>query len=68
MTGIPAHIITCVNQERIITNMNTKFNEYTYAGELKNELDARQMGGTSTLTLELIRNETIHRTSFKLAD
>ena len=57
MTGIPAHIITCVNQERIITNMNTKFNEYTYAGELKNELDARQMGGTSTLTLELIRKQ-----------
>ena len=32
-------------------------NEYTYAGELKNELDARQMRGTSALTLELIRKE-----------
>ena len=35
----------------------TILNEYTYAGELKNELDARQMRGTSALTLELIRKE-----------
>ena len=33
------------------------FNKYTYAGELKNELDARQMRGMSALTLELIRKE-----------
>ena len=32
-------------------------NEYTYAGEFKNELDARQVRGTSALTLELIRKE-----------
>jgi len=53
MTGIPAHIVTYVNQERIIHNMNEKFNEY--ADMLVKELDKRQMGGN--LSIELIRNE-----------
>ena len=52
LTGIPSHIITYVNQEKLSNQIDIKFNEY--ATTLVSELDKRQMG--SNMTMELIKN------------
>jgi len=52
LTGIPSHIITYVNQEKLSKQIDIKFNEY--ATTLVSELDKRQMGGN--MMMELIKN------------
>ena len=53
VTVIRPYTINYFNQERIITKINSKSNEY--ADTLRKQLDARQIG--VTLTLELIRRK-----------
>ena len=51
LTGIPSHIVTYVNQERIITTFTGQFN--LFADALRKDLDQRQMGGN--LSIEIIK-------------
>ena len=53
LTGIPPHIVTYVNQERIIKEVNTTIN--TFSKALFDDLNARQFGG-GNLTIELLHD------------
>lgn len=54
LTGIPAHIVIYVNQERIIEHITKTMN--TFADALYRDLDQRQLGG-GNLTIELLREQ-----------
>jgi hypothetical protein len=52
LPGVPSHIVTYVNQQKLEGHIDLKFNEYSTM--LKSELDKRQMGGN--MTMELIQD------------
>ena len=56
LTGVPSHIVTYVNQQRLEAKLDIKFNEYST--NLEEQLDKRQMGGNLTMDLihEVITN------------
>ena len=52
LTGIPPHIVTYVNQERIIKKMDDGFTRFTTV--MQEDLDRRQIGG-GNLSMEILQ-------------
>ena len=56
LAGIPPHIVTYVNQERIIKKMDDGFTRFTTV--IQEDLDRRQIGG-GNLSMEILQERII---------
>ena len=56
LTDIPPHIVTYVNQERIINKMDDGFTRFTTV--MQEDLDRRQIGG-GNLSMEILQESIL---------